>query len=368
MDAVFGFLSQGLLGLDAWSIVILGLITTHITIAGVTLYLHRSMAHRSVTFHPIVAHFFRFWLWLTTGMVTQQWAAIHRRHHAKCETEEDPHSPQVEGLSSILWKGADYYKIAAKEGELIQKYGHGCPDDWIENRLYRRYPVLGVSLLLVLEVILMGFAGLALWAVQMMWIPFFAAGVVNGLGHFWGYRNFKSPDASTNLLPFGILIGGEELHNNHHAHATSPRLSARWFEFDIGWLYIRLLMMVGMAQLRAPLPKFSLSREPRLVDQRTLSAALASRYELMSRVGSAYRSSQRLIQKAHNKGLPIREGADRLAHELHEDFLRLWSQRGQSVEQAVEDLRAWCGRAEASGLQAYAEFSARLRRLQLQTV
>ncbi|MGA1665118.1 MAG: DesA family fatty acid desaturase, partial [Burkholderiaceae bacterium] len=239
MDAVYNFLQYGLTGWSWPALVVFTLATTHLTIAGVTIYLHRCQAHRAVELHPIVSHIFRFWLWLSTGMVTKEWASIHRKHHAKCETAEDPHSPQTRGLPEVLWRGAELYRVASKDQEIMDRYGHGCPDDWIERKLYSGHSALGVSLYLIADVLLFGVAGVAIWAVQMAWIPFFAAGVINGIGHFWGYRNFKSPDTSTNLVPWGILIGGEELHNNHHANATSPKLSSKWYEFDIGWLYIR---------------------------------------------------------------------------------------------------------------------------------
>jgi stearoyl-CoA desaturase (delta-9 desaturase) len=236
-------------------VVLITLALTHVTIVTVTVFLHRSQAHRALDLHPAVNHFFRFWLWLTTGMVTREWVAVHRRHHAKCETPEDPHSPQVLGLGKVMSEGAELYKAAADDGETLSRYGHGTPDDWLERNLYGRFTWHGVGLLLILDVLLFGVYGITMWAVQMLWIPFFAAGVINGVGHFWGYRNFETADAATNIVPWGILIGGEELHNNHHAFPSSARLSSKWWELDIGWFYIRLLGALGLARVKKVAPE-----------------------------------------------------------------------------------------------------------------
>lgn len=241
LDAILDFVANGLLHASGWQIVIYTLVMTHITIVGVTLYLHRCQAHRALELHAIPSHFFRLWLWMTTGMVTKQWAAIHRKHHAKCETEEDPHSPQTRGIKKVMWEGAELYRAESKNDETMEKFGHGTPDDWLEHNVYSKYSWQGVGLMLIIDVLLFGAIGLTIWAVQMAWIPFWAAGVVNGLGHFWGYRNYDCVDASTNLFPIGILIGGEEMHNNHHTFGTSAKFSAKWYEFDVGWMYIRIL-------------------------------------------------------------------------------------------------------------------------------
>lgn len=230
---------SGLIDLPWWGYLAVALLFTHITIASVTIFLHRHQAHRSLELHAIPSHFARFWLWLTTGMITREWAAIHRKHHAKCETKDDPHSPQILGLNKVLWEGVELYRQEAKNRETVEKYGHGTPDDWIERKLYSAHNSLGLGLMLAIDLVLFGALGLTIWAAQMIWIPFFAAGVINGIGHFWGYRNFACDDASTNIVPWGILIGGEELHNNHHAYASSAKLSSKWYEFDIGWFYIR---------------------------------------------------------------------------------------------------------------------------------
>ena len=247
---------SGIYDLPWWGYVVVTLILTHITIAGVTIFLHRHQAHRALELHPVVSHFFRFWLWLTTGMVTKEWAAVHRKHHAKCETADDPHSPQMQGIDKVLWEGAELYREETRKQETLDKYGHGTPNDWIERNLYSKYTRLGITLMLFINFALFGFLGITVWGIQMLWIPLFAAGVINGIGHYWGYRTFQTEDASRNIVPWGILIGGEELHNNHHAYGSSARLSNRWFEFDIGWLYIRIMEILGLAEVKrlAPTP------------------------------------------------------------------------------------------------------------------
>jgi len=235
---VLDFAAHGLMPLPWWGYFVVALALTHVTIACVTIFLHRAQAHRALDLHPAVSHFFRFWLWLTTGMVTKEWVAIHRKHHAKVETPDDPHSPQTRGINTVFWKGAELYREEAKNAETLATFGRGTPDDWMERNVYTRFSWEGVGLMLVLNVMLFGGAGLTIWAIQMAWIPVTAAGIINGIGHYWGYRNFASADASTNIVPWGILIGGEELHNNHHAYGTSAKLSSRWYEFDLG-LYPR---------------------------------------------------------------------------------------------------------------------------------
>ena len=248
MDSLLNFLANGLLNLRGWQMVLVTLLLTHVTIAAVTIFLHRAQAHRALDLHPAVSHFFRFWLWLTTGMQTRDWVAVHRKHHAKCETAEDPHSPQTRGLRTVLWTGAELYMAERLNTETLERYSRGTPDDWIERKLYARFVWHGCAVMLITDFLLFGVGGVAMWAVQMIWIPFFAAGVINGVGHFWGYRNYDSADASANISPLGLLIGGEELHNNHHTYPTSAKLSNKWFEFDIGWAYIRGLEILGLAQ------------------------------------------------------------------------------------------------------------------------
>ena len=361
MDSLFAFVQYGLTGWSWSAIVLYTLAVTHVTIAGVTIFLHRSQAHRAVELHPVVSHFFRFWLWLTTGMVTKEWAAIHRKHHAKCETEDDPHSPMTKGLSVVVWQGADLYRDAAKDKELVERYGHGCPDDWLERVLYTGRSAHGVGLMLIINVALFGVIGAAVWAVQMMWIPFFAAGVINGIGHFWGYRNFKSPDTSANILPWGILIGGEELHNNHHAHATSPKLSSKWYEFDIGWLYIRTLEVFGMARpRRLPMADVALNPNKFEIDADTIQAVISSKYELMARLSKLAKKVSAAKASASATSL-LSQDLVRKAADLRHEFEAIWSRRSLSVDQTVAALQQWCQQAEASGIAAYEEFSRRLR-------
>ncbi|HEY9445964.1 MAG TPA: fatty acid desaturase [Burkholderiales bacterium] len=381
----------GVIDLPWWGYVVYALVVTHITIAGVTIFLHRHQAHRALELHPVVSHFFRFWLWLTTGMVTKEWAAIHRKHHAKCETTEDPHSPQIYGIRKVLWEGAELYRGESVNQETMDRYGHGTPDDWIERKLYSRHSVLGISLMLILNVVLFGFVGITIWAVQMAWIPFFAAGVINGIGHFWGYRNFQPEDASRNILPWGILVGGEELHNNHHAYASSARLSNRWYEFDIGWLYIRLMEMVGLAQVKKIAPKLRIEADKTRVDLATLQAVVTHRYEIIARYAKSVRrtcaaelqhlrASAVSVDRATLKrwlhmdasALPELErrrraevvGASKTlttVYTMRDELAAIWKRSTASKEQLVRQLEDWCRRAEGSGIEALQEFSRRLR-------
>lgn len=259
-EGLVDWLANGVLQAAWWQILAFTLVATHITIASVTIFLHRSQAHRSLDLHPIASHVFRFWLWLTTGMVTKEWVAIHRKHHAKCETEEDPHSPVAHGIKTVLLTGSELYRAEAKNQETLAKYGHNTPDDWMERNVYSRFSWQGVGLMLIINLALFGAIGATVWAVQMLWIPITAAGIINGLGHWWGYRNFEAADASTNISPWGILIGGEELHNNHHTYPTSAKLSVKKYEFDIGWVYIRGLEMLGLAKVRKTPPCSSWAR------------------------------------------------------------------------------------------------------------
>lgn len=394
VQAVLGFLDTGLLGWNGWQIAAYTLLTTHVTIVAVTIYLHRCQAHRALDLHPAVAHFFRAWLWLTTGMVTREWAAVHRKHHAKCETAEDPHSPQTRGLRKLLLEGVELYREEARNLETVQKYGHGTPDDWIERRVYTRWSFAGVYLTLVLDVLLFGAIGLTVFAIQMLWIPVTAAGVINGIGHFWGYRNFDSPDASTNVLPWGILIGGEELHNNHHAFASSAKLSNRWYEFDVGWFYIRVLEMLRLATVRrvAPVPRLTSPRPA--VDLHTLQAVIAHRYDLMAAYGQSLaatcseeiarlrparpaeatliRSARRWLQRDATRWSDqnraklgeIFAASDRLRKlvEMRAELASTWERSNASREQLVAHLQDWCTRAEASGIRALQELALRMRR------
>src|SRR3982075_3688578 len=277
-------LFSGLLDLAWWGYALAALALTHVTIAAVTIYLHRCQAHRALELHPLVSHFFRFWLWLTTGMVTKEWAAIHRKHHAKCETVEDPHSPQVYGINGVLWAGVFLYVKESFNKETLERYGHGTPEDWIERNLYTKSPIYGVALALAVNLLVFGVVpGLLIWLTQIAWIPFWAAGVINGIGHFFGYRSYGVADASRNIVPWGIFIGGEELHNNHHAYASSAKLSTKWYEFDVGWMYIRTLELLGLATVKKVAPKPRFAQPKAAADLDTLHAVITNRYDVLSR-------------------------------------------------------------------------------------
>ena len=282
MQAFLEFLAGGLLDLPLGAVAVVLLIATHITIVSVTVFLHRHQAHRALDLHPLVSHFFRFWLWMTTGIVTKAWVAIHRKHHAKCETAEDPHSPQILGIGTVLWRGAELYRREAENDDTINKYGRGTPDDWLEQHVYSPRNNYGISLLVLVNIVLFGFIGISCWAIQMLWIPFWAAGVINGLGHWWGYRNYEVPDASRNIVPWGILIGGEELHNNHHTYAGSAKLSSRWWEFDIGWMYIRILEFCGLARVKKTAPRPLIDSDKKALDTDTVLAIISNRFQVMS--------------------------------------------------------------------------------------
>lgn len=370
------FISYGISKAELSSIIIYIFCVTHITIVAVTVFLHRCQAHRSLKLSPAISHFFRFWLWLTTGMVTKEWAAIHRKHHAKCESKGDPHSPQVKGISTVLWSGTELYRETAKDKECIEKYGHGTPDDWVERHIYSKHSVWGVGSMLVINFCLFGIIGVAIWAIQMMWIPFFAAGVINGIGHFVGYRNFKTPDASRNIFPLGILIGGEELHNNHHSHATSPKLSSKWYEFDIGWLYIKLFEFFGLAEVRNVPKNPTYDPAKNMIDEDTVEAILAAKYELFQKLHKLVRKLSRRYNREKNLLSLSSETAKRdvlssqlrLIISLRDDFEKIWhNQRTSSVEQIVVALQNWCKKAETSGVKVLQEYSRSLRMLTVQS-
>lgn len=395
VDLVIGLLSNGLTGFAWWQVLITALVMTHITIVSVTLYLHRCQAHRALELHPIVSHFFRFWLWMTTGMLTKEWASIHRKHHAKCEQVGDPHSPQIFGIKKVFWEGAELYRAEAKNAETMQRFGHGTPDDWIERNLYTKHSRLGVSLMLIIDVVLFGALGLAVWAVQMVWIPFWAAGVVNGIGHFWGYRNFEAVDASTNVFPWGIIIGGEELHNNHHTYPTSAKFSVKPYEFDIGWVYISIMAKLGLAKPKKLPPKLEFGDVKPVADEKTLEAIIANRYEVMAGFARQIRvtvKQEMEARKAKAADVSLLESARRWLHRdddkvpakvkptleqvlaqyptlakmhaMREELRQLWSNTSLNREQLAKNLQAWCRRAEESGVAALREFSIKLRAAQ----
>ena len=391
-NAAVDWLAHGLLAASWWQIVLYTLVTTHITIVSVTIYLHRHQAHRAMDLHALPAHFFRLWLWLGTGQVTKEWVSIHRKHHAKCETLEDPHSPQAHGIKKVFWQGAELYRAESKNKETISKFGHGTPNDWIERNLYTRFSWQGVGLMMVINLALFGAAGLAVWAVQMAWIPVTAAGIINGIGHYWGYRNFEAPDASTNISPWGIMIGGEELHNNHHTYPTSAKFSVKPYEFDIGWGYIRALEKLGLAKVKKVPPKLQLGAIQPVADEKTLEALIAHRYEVMAGFARALRDAGKAevaTLKSKNADSSVLRAANRWLHRdadkvpasaqsqlaqaraehpvldkmvtMREELRQMWLTTSASREQLTTDLQAWCHRAEQSGIAALNEFSLKLR-------
>lgn len=394
IDLAVDFISNGLTRATGWEVFFYTLIVTHITIVSVTIYLHRCQAHRALDLHPIVSHFFRFWLWLTTGQVTKEWASIHRKHHAKCETEEDPHSPVTRGIKKVFWEGAELYRAEAKNIETLEKYGHGTPDDWMERNVYTRFSWQGVALLMIINILMFGVVGVSVWAVQMMWIPVNAAGIINGIGHYWGYRNYDCADASTNIVPIGIFIGGEELHNNHHTFGTSAKFSSKWYEFDIGWMYICIMQSFGLAKVKkiAPAPKLVAVKS--IVDLDTLQAVIANRYEVMAKYTKSVKqtwrtelthlqgkakletaflaSSIKLLQceptkleagqKQQLHELFAHSKALQTMHEMRVELAVIWERSSDSREQLVQKLQDWCHRAETSGIQNLQDFSFRLRR------
>jgi stearoyl-CoA desaturase (delta-9 desaturase) len=382
VDGLSGFSWLGILGYF--------LLVTQLTIFSVTLYLHRSQAHRAVDFHPVLAHFFRFWCWLTTAMITKEWAAIHRKHHAKCETEEDPHSPQFYGINTVMWRGVELYRTARADRDSIEKYGKGCPDDWIERHLYSRHETLGPVLMLFVNLALFGVLGVAIWAIQMLWIPFWAAGIVNGVGHWWGYRNFETGDTATNLTPWGFWIGGEELHNNHHAFPSSAKFALRRFEFDIGWAAIKGFEAIGLAKVLRVAPSLDVRPNIPLPDAETLKALLAHRFQAMTDywkhvMRPALRAERDDTRDATRLPRKIRKGLadggrwlDAGARERLQAFVArrpqiatlvefrarlaaVLEERSTDAAASLQRLQVWCAEAEATGIRALQEFSARMK-------
>lgn len=347
----------GIISLSFWGYALATLALTHITILCVTIYLHRYQAHRSLELHPIISHFCRLWLWLTTGIMTKDWAAIHRKHHAKCETKEDPHSPQILGINKVLWEGAELYRAEAKNSATLERYGQGLPKDWIERKVYTPHSNKGYLITLFVNVILFGFPGITIWAIQMALIPFFAAGVINGLGHYWGYRNFECPDASTNIFPIGILIGGEELHNNHHAYPTSARFSTKWWEFDIGWLYIKLFSFFGLAKIKHTIPKVVINKNKHRIDFETLSAVIKNRYELLAKYNRCVLLpifNHDIMQPSSRRHFSYT--TMKLICRLRDEFQAIWSMNTISNNELLEYLHKWCLKAEASNIKPLREF------------
>jgi stearoyl-CoA desaturase (delta-9 desaturase) len=391
--AFLDFFDGGLLNFSVWQLIAATFVLTHVTIAAVTIYLHRSQAHRSLDVHPVVAHFFRLWLWLTTGMQTRDWVAIHRKHHAKCETPDDPHSPQTRGIGAVLRSGAELYRAEARNQETITRFGHGTPNDWLELNVYERFRWHGCGVMLVVDVLLFGAAGITVWAIQMMWIPITAAGIINGIGHFWGYRNFESADASANIVPWGILIGGEELHNNHHTYPTSARLSNKWYEFDLGWTYIRILSALGLAKVYRIAPVARIAGPRPLVDVQTLQAVINNRYDLLAKYARGLQKSlreeiqrlslpaaerrqfarlRRWLRKGDMQQLPAaqrqtlhallaRSRVMQTLVDMRTELALTWEKSAASREQMLVHLQGWIARAEASGIAALQDAALRIR-------
>jgi len=385
----------GVLDLSFWGYLLATFIMVQISMMAVTLYLHRDQAHRAIDLHPVLRHFFRLWIWLSSGMVTREWVAIHRKHHAMVEREGDPHSPKIFGLRTVLLQGAELYRAESLKDDTIEKYGKGTPDDWVERNIYGRYSIFGVYALLMIDMILLGLPGITVFAVQMLAMPVFAAGVINGLGHAKGYRNFETDDTSTNLTPIALLVGGEELHNNHHAFPTSAKFSVRWWEFDIGWMYITIMRAIGLCKVRRLAPKPKFADDPRPVDIETLTAVLQNRMHVLRdytrkvtlpvlrvekrahRDNALLRRARKLLvsgpilldeaAKTRLAGLLEDNTALRTVHEYRQQLLDLWAQANVSNERLVRQLKEWCNRAEASGIDALHDFSASLREYVLQT-
>jgi len=388
-------LFSGWLDLPWWGYVVAAIVLTQITIASVTLYLHRCQAHRALDLHPGVAHFFRLWLWLTTGMVTKEWAAIHRKHHARCETAEDPHSPQVHGINRVLWLGVFLYVKESANKETMERFGHGTPDDWLERNVYARHAIHGLFLTGAINIAVFGLVpGMLILLTQIVWIPFWAAGVINGVGHYFGYRSWDvpAPDASRNIGPIGIWIGGEELHNNHHAFPASARFSVKWYEFDIGWMYICILEALGLVTVKKVAPKPRFAAPKATADLETLHAVIANRYEVLSRYAKSLKRTYaeelerlthwsprdaevlRSMKRALLRGQAAAGGERaRLAEALknsralatalamRHELAALWERSNASKEQLLRQLQDWCRRADASGIAPLVDFSHRLR-------
>jgi stearoyl-CoA desaturase (delta-9 desaturase) len=382
---------DGIFDLSAWEYVAIGAILTQITIASVTLYLHRNQAHNAMELHPIASHFFRFWLWLTTGIVTKEWVAVHRKHHAKCETEEDPHSPIVAGISRVFFGGYFLYRKEAAKQETLARYGQGTPDDWLERHLYSKHSGLGLLLALALNLALLGWVGGIIWLVQVIWIPLWAAGVINGIGHYWGYRNYETRDASRNIFPLGFFIGGEEMHNNHHGHASSARFAHKWYEFDIGWMYIRILQFFGLAKVKKVAPRVRFDAHKVVPDLETVRAVVRNRFHIMKLYASkvvrpAIRearrhgialpsiSFRRLRKLLSREDIDLKQGEQetllqvlshsqtlKTVYEFKKQLKELWQQSASNHAKRLERLQEWCQEAEQSGISYLQDFARSLR-------
>lgn len=376
----------GLIQLPWWGYIIVTIVLTQITLFGVTIYLHRHQSHRSVDLHPIVSHFFRFWLWMTTGQVTKEWAAIHRKHHAKVETIDDPHSPQVHGLKTVLLQGAELYRKEKCNQETLERYGYGTPDDWLERHIYSKHSGAGNIALLIINFVLFGFIGITIWALQMAWIPFFAGGVINGVGHAIGYRNFECKDASRNIIPFGIFIAGEELHNNHHTYGTSAKFSVKWWEIDLGWYVIRLLQLFGLAKPKYVPPKATFLPQKAQVDLDTLNAVITHRFEIMAQyrktvIGPLFQNERKIhILPSETQALLSRDTSLvkndkqqaltrvleqhptlKKVYELRLKLQAIWAKSNAGKQTLLNLLQDWCKQADGTGIEALQRFVTHLK-------
>jgi len=383
----------GVLNLSFWGYILAAVIVTQATIASVTIYLHRHQTHRALDLHPIISHVFRFWLWISTGMVTSDWVAIHRKHHATTDMEGDPHSPKMLGIKKVFWEGAELYRQARKDREMIAKYSHGTPSDWLEKNVYSRYSSKGVLLMLAIDLFLFGVPGISIFGLQMLWIPLWAAGVVNGVGHYWGYRNFECQDTSTNVSPWGFWIGGEELHNNHHTFASSAKFSVKWWEFDIGWMYICILSFLGLAKVKKLPPKIVQVENKLQVDLETVKAVVGSRFQVMAdyyttvlapmlrqvkREEVISEQDKKLVQRAsvllkrdqsllspkshsHLQALLERYEQLRTVYDFRQSLQYIWQKTASSQKDLIEALQVWCKQAEDSGLESLRQFSMQLK-------
>ena len=382
----------GLLNLSFWGNVFAALVLTQITTASVTIYLHRAQAHRALTLHPIISHFFRFWLWMTTGMITADWVAIHRKHHASTDVEGDPHSPVVLGIKKVFWEVAELYRQARKDRPMLDKYSHGAPTDWLERHVYTTHSGKGLYIMLALDLLLFGLPGITIWAMQMMWIPL-SAGVINGLGHYFGYRNFECPDASTNVIPWGFWVGGEELHNNHHTYASSAKFSVKWWEFDMGWFYIRCLSLLGLAKVKKLPPQLARQEGKHHVDMDTVKAVISNRFQVMSQYyktvvkpilrdekhnASENKQEKQLLHRAasllkkdemmlsplaHSRLQDLLERYEqlRLVYSYRQSLQNVWLKAATSQKELLEALQQWCKQAEESGLDVLHQFAMQLK-------
>lgn len=383
----------GALNLSFWGYVIATIVLTQATIASVTIYLHRHQTHRALDLHPAIGHVFRFWLWATTGMVTSDWVAIHRKHHATTDMEGDPHSPKMVGIKKVFFEGAELYRDARLDREMIAKYSHGTPDDWIERNLYRKHSAKGMILMFIVDILLFGVPGITIFGIQMLWIPLWAAGVVNGIGHYWGYRNFECPDTATNVSPWGFWIGGEELHNNHHTFASSAKFSVKWWEFDLGWMYICILKFFGLAKVKKLPPKLVQVDNKLHVDLDTVKAVVGNRFQVMAnyyktvvapmlqqvkREHVTSEEDKKLVQRAsvllkrdqsllspkstsHLQELLARYEQLRLVYDFRESLQYVWQKTASSQKELVDSLQAWCKQAEESGLESLSQFALQLK-------